>query len=428
MGDGKMAEYKRIGQKKQEETGKQRQIKRQQNEPVFNRLHTLDGNPLLTGEVPFYPVQSSHAETLLKIPSSEKRHEFAMRLQQTYGNRYVQRLVESVRAQAKLNVRSTKDVHEPEVDNVAKVVSRSFNTSVQLQEDNKIEPEVEPALQGVRDGGQTKNNSVQRMVVAATDDMAKVKDPLVWNNLEFAKSESGGYVGDMMDWNQFKSEEPVRIVGHGDPDTGQLTAESGRSAKMFDADTIRNRIARAKGLDRSKMNWASKLLWGKKLKKIEFQSCYAAKKTPAASALGAAPVAPAPAPTALIDRMGKELSNIGQKGVEVAGRPGIAFGFKGMGAATSELSEVEFDRTMDEMWTRNPKTRRGADIFKAKGVYNDPWVIAGVPTEADWNLLPIEDKMKKVAKQMKKYWKDFKAEMGPAGFLDTATEIRKITS
>jgi len=48
------------------------------------------------------------------------------------------------------------------------------------------------------------------------------------------------------------------------PDTGQLTAESGPSAKMFDADTIRNRIASAKGLDRSKMNWRFQAYFGGK--------------------------------------------------------------------------------------------------------------------------------------------------------------------
>jgi len=294
------------------------------------------------------------------------------------------------------------------------------------QDGSQVDSEVESALQGVRDGGQPIYSTVQRMVVAATDDMAKVKDPLVWNNLEFAKSEVGGHVGDMTDWDKFKSGEPVRIVGHGDPDSGELSAESddpahGVNATFYDADMITNHIKAVKGLDRSKLNWWQKLRYGKKLKKLEFQSCYASKKIP--------PPGPAPAPgPALIDRMRTELQAIGQKGVEVAGRPGIAFGFRGMGAATAELTEAEYDRTMTAMQARNPQTKNGRDIFKAPNEYNDPWIIAGVATEAAWNLLSIEEKMDNVADQMEDYWKDFKTEMGPAGFLDTAAEIRKITS
>ena len=458
-----MKEYERAMLKKSEDRQQKNLIRGKYSEQLPDQFKKWDTELSSLTETPFEPPIRKHAQLLAMTHSDIQQSNLVLHLQRTYGNKYVQRLIESSSVHAKPTGNTPNDIYESETDRVAKMVTRSTQTSVSdqpqaeeelqakptlqrqpeeeeevaqakldtrgvVQDGSRIDTKVEPAIQVVRDGVQPKNNAVQRMVVAATDDMAKVKDPLVWNNLEFAKSEAGGYVGDMMDWDQFKSEEPVRIVGHGDPDTGQLTAESGPSAKMFDADTIRNRIASAKGLDRSKMNWASKLLWGKKLNKIEFQSCYSAKKIPPAPASGAALLLPPPAPTALIDRMGKELSNIGQKGVEVAGRPGIAFGFKGMGAATSELSEVEFDRTMDEMWNRSPKTKGGADIFKAKGVYNDPWVIAGVPTEAAWNLLSIEDKMNKVAKQMKKYWKDFKAEMGPGGFLDTATEIRKITS
>jgi len=93
--------------------------------------------------------------------------------------------------------------------------------------------------------------------------------------------------------------------------------------------------------------------------------------------------------------MGKELSNIGQKGVEVAVAPGIAFGFKGMGAATSELSEVEFDRTMDEMWIGVPKQRGALTFLRRERCLHDPWVICRV-LQKPLGFIVIEDKMNKV--------------------------------
>ena len=577
-----MAKETKASHLKPGEAEKEHRVRHQESQPSVDKFHGWESNKFPLGETPFLPRMDEHAALLRAAHSDEGRTNLVLHLQRTYGNRYVQRLLNSKAVQAKLPVNAPGDIYEQEADRVAEAVTkavtslkqrqveeeegeeeevqaklvrrqgeeeeeiqaqstgnqpttvsenletrindargsghplsdnvrepmeqafgtdfngvrvhtdsqadllsqelsaRAFTTARDIffrqgeyslgtdsgkkliahelthvmqqsgrnkpqrqsveeeeaqmkldirrggQEGSQVDLEVESDLQGVRDGGQPIYSTVQRMVVAATDNMAKVKDPLVWNNLEFAKSEVGGHVGDMTDWDKFKSGEPVRIVGHGDPDSGELSAESddpahGVNATFYDADMITNHIKAIKGLDRSKLNWWQKLRYGKKLKKLEFQSCYASKKIP--------PPGPAPAPgPALIDRMRTELQAIGQKGVEVAGRPGIAFGFRGMGAATAELTEAEYDRTMTAMQARNPQTKNGRDIFKAPNEYNDPWIIAGVATEAAWNLLSIEEKMDNVADQMEDYWKDFKTEMGPAGFLDTAAEIRKITS
>jgi hypothetical protein len=51
-------------------------------------------------ETPFYSRMDEHAATLSRIPFAVQRQEYIMRLNNTYGNRYVQRLMKSVDGQA----------------------------------------------------------------------------------------------------------------------------------------------------------------------------------------------------------------------------------------------------------------------------------------------------------------------------------------
>jgi len=118
-----MAENKRTRQKKKEETGPQHQLKHQHNEPDSERLPSGERSPLLIEETSGHPSAAEHAMMLSKI-SSVQRHEFVIQLQQIYGNRYVERLFDSVRLQTKLNVGRQDDVHEKEAGIVAKEVKR----------------------------------------------------------------------------------------------------------------------------------------------------------------------------------------------------------------------------------------------------------------------------------------------------------------
>jgi len=80
--------------------------------------------------------------------------EAVLNLQQTYGNRYVQRVMGE--AQAKLTVGSPDDQYEREADEVADVVTGASASSVQRQgepEEEEEEPEVEV---------QTKTSLIQR--------------------------------------------------------------------------------------------------------------------------------------------------------------------------------------------------------------------------------------------------------------------------
>ncbi len=126
--------------------------------------------------------------------------------------------------------------------------------------------------------------------------------------------------------------------------------------------------------------------------------------------------------------MGKLLTDIGQSNVEVAGRPGIAFGFKGMGEKTAASDKV-YDEAMDEIKKTRPQTKGGAYIFdKATGDYLDPWVLVKT-SKAKWDKLTHDQKMEKVADQMEDYWKLFNTVMEKKkGFLKSGQEIEKIIS
>lgn len=62
---------------------------------------------------------------LFSRASPEGRRLIARQLQQTYGNRYVQRLVQSIGLQAKLAVSQPDDVFEQEAERVAEAVTKS---------------------------------------------------------------------------------------------------------------------------------------------------------------------------------------------------------------------------------------------------------------------------------------------------------------
>ena len=135
-----MAEHETTTRKNQDEVDQKHHVRQKESQPLFDRSHAWDQGILSIVETPFYPRMDEHAAILSSIPFSAQRHKFIMRLHQTYGNRYVQRLVESVRAQAKLTVNAPNDVYEQEADRVAETVTRTMNSQVQRQEEEEEEP------------------------------------------------------------------------------------------------------------------------------------------------------------------------------------------------------------------------------------------------------------------------------------------------
>jgi hypothetical protein len=95
-------------------------------------------------ETPFFPSMEEHIAVLNRIPFAAQKEAFLLRLHQTYGSRYVHRLLETVNVRAKLTVSDPNDVYEQEADRVADQVTRSIKNRAQ----RLIPEEEEEILQG----------------------------------------------------------------------------------------------------------------------------------------------------------------------------------------------------------------------------------------------------------------------------------------
>jgi hypothetical protein len=149
-------------------------------QPVYDQLKVPDEG------VADFQVGSSfdtHAALLGGANTDAQRSDVAMHLQKTYGNRYVQRLVESTKVQAKLIVNSPDDEYEREADRVADAVTRTPASSVQRQvepEEEEEEEEEEPI--------QTKMSRIQRQAATETKAEApKAEAPAAEKGLDKAR-------------------------------------------------------------------------------------------------------------------------------------------------------------------------------------------------------------------------------------------------
>ncbi len=128
-----MAEHERSNRDKQAGLDEKHRTRQQESKPSFDKSHAWDDGLLSLTGTPFVPRMDAHGTMLSMIPFAEQRHDFIMQLQQTYGNRYVQRLMASMGAQANLTISEPGDIYEQEADIIAEAVSRSINTSVRRQ-------------------------------------------------------------------------------------------------------------------------------------------------------------------------------------------------------------------------------------------------------------------------------------------------------
>lgn len=80
--------------RQQEPVNKQKRNSTRSNPATFGQIQTR--NPALD-EAPFFPRTKQHVKSFLEAASSEDRANIMEGLQQAYGNRYVQSLVESIR-------------------------------------------------------------------------------------------------------------------------------------------------------------------------------------------------------------------------------------------------------------------------------------------------------------------------------------------
>ncbi len=153
-----MAEFKGADHKKHEETNQEHGVRQKVSHTLSDKLHSWDQLTLAFGETPFIPNEEYHTKLLAMAHSDEAMHNLVMRLQKTYGNHYVQRLLNSKVLRAKLTVSDPNDVYEQEADRVAEVVTRNIASQVQRQEEEELlqgkalvqrqEEEEEELLQG----------------------------------------------------------------------------------------------------------------------------------------------------------------------------------------------------------------------------------------------------------------------------------------
>jgi hypothetical protein len=100
-GDDKMAKYLREPQKKKVNIDQKHLIKQRDTYPILDRYQMINpDSPSMTGTT-FNPGIEEHSALLSRMPLTAQRQGLIMQLQQSLGNQYVQRLLESVQTRAK---------------------------------------------------------------------------------------------------------------------------------------------------------------------------------------------------------------------------------------------------------------------------------------------------------------------------------------
>jgi hypothetical protein len=134
-----MPEHDRGNQRKREETDHKDRIKQKESEQLFDQVNTWGQDKLAVGETPFQPPVERHAAMLAKARYDPQRTSLVLRLQKTYGNAYVQRLLESHVVQAKLTVSQPGDIYEQEAERVSEIVTRNINSQINRQPEEEEE-------------------------------------------------------------------------------------------------------------------------------------------------------------------------------------------------------------------------------------------------------------------------------------------------
>ena len=135
-----MAEHKTSTKTKDDQVDHKHHLAKQDSKPSSEQQDGWEHGLLPLTETPFYPRMDEHIAILSRVPFSVQRREFMMRLHQTYGNRYVQRLMESMAVQAKPTVSSPDDIYEKKGDQVAeKAVGAISSPQVQRQDEDELD-------------------------------------------------------------------------------------------------------------------------------------------------------------------------------------------------------------------------------------------------------------------------------------------------
>ena len=125
-----MAQREKIDREGQKELEEESRQKRKAHQPLYDQFKTPD-----EGIVDFLvePSPERHAALLAEIRSDKQRANIVTQLQQSYGNAYVQRLLNSRTVRARLTVSQPDDDSEREADRVANIVMQTSGYPIQRQ-------------------------------------------------------------------------------------------------------------------------------------------------------------------------------------------------------------------------------------------------------------------------------------------------------
>ena len=136
-----MVEHERMNREKKKEPEKESR-RRKKAELQYDQFKAADeGIADLIGG----PSIDRHAALLTGARSDEQRANLVMQLQQSYGNAYVQRLLNSGAVQAKLTVSQPGDVYEQEADKVAEMIQLQAEPEEEEEEEQEEEIQTQPA-------------------------------------------------------------------------------------------------------------------------------------------------------------------------------------------------------------------------------------------------------------------------------------------
>jgi hypothetical protein len=136
-----MIEHERMNREKKKELEKESRS-RKKAELQYDQFKAADeGIADLIGG----PSVDRHAALLAAAHSDEQRANLVMQLQQSYGNAYVQRLLNSKVFQTKLTVSQPGDVYEQEADRVAEMIQLQAEPEEEEEEEQEEEVQTQPA-------------------------------------------------------------------------------------------------------------------------------------------------------------------------------------------------------------------------------------------------------------------------------------------
>ncbi len=133
-----MAKHERVKVDNQKNRNDKSNSVKKQEQQTYDQLKISGEDEFMITETPFLPEVDKHADLLTGARSDKQRTNLVMQLQRTYGNNYVQQLINSKKVQAKLTVNPPDDQYEKEANRVADVVTTKVNSQVQMQDEEEL--------------------------------------------------------------------------------------------------------------------------------------------------------------------------------------------------------------------------------------------------------------------------------------------------